>query len=359
MACLLAAGGLAVRQSLGSALIIRLPQRDLTEPRENPPVNGAAGRPPCFCRGLWHSAPAMMTAQQKHTFQILICLFLVYLSWGSCFISIRFALESFPPFLLCGLRMTMAGSLLYLVTRLRGERTRPTRSDWAQTLILAVFLVLISSGFLSKGQESVPSGTAAMISGSVPLWMVLGGWLILKEPRPSCFQFLGLAGGTAGLLLLSLHQGFSGETSFFGLFLLLLSALGWVVGSFYSKKHAGETRLSVMRISAMLMMTGGLQALAAGWLLGERFSPHDVTAASWMALAALVLLGAIVAYTCYFWLLLHTRTAVAVSYEYVNPVIGVFLGWLLAGERVDGVTVLACCMVVGSVFFVIAGRQGA
>lgn len=253
--------------------------------------------------------------------------------------------------------MTTAGILLYIVTWLGGERTRPTREDWRQSFFLAVFLVLISSGLLSKGQETVPSGIAAMISGSVPLWMVLGGWLFLKEARPSRLQFCGLAGGTAGLILLSIEQGLSGQTSFFGILLLVLSAFGWVAGSFYSKKHAGETKLSVMRVSSMLMTIGGLQALLAGKLMGEQLVFANVTATSWIAMVALVLLGAIVAYTCYFWLLLNTRTAVAISYEYVNPVIGVLLGWLMAGEQITVMMVLACIMVVGSVFFIISDRH--
>lgn len=300
-----------------------------------------------------------MNPRRVSTFKILLCLFLVYLSWGSCFISIKFGLESFPPFLLCGLRMSSAGLLLYGVTCLRGERARPTRADWTQVMILGLFMVFISSGCLSKGQESVPSGTAAMISGTVPLWMVMGGWLLLREPRPTRLQFTGLGLGTLGLLALGTQQGLSGVTSPWGLLLLVVSALGWVAGSFYSKRHAGETRLSVMRNSALIMFAGGVQALLAGWLFGERVNWPAVTPVSWAALAALILLGAIVAYTCYFWLLMNTRTAVAVSYEYVNPVIGVFLGWLMAGEQVDRVVILACCAVVGSVFFVVSGgRRG-
>ena len=299
----------------------------------------------------------MLNAQQKNIAQILLCLFLVYLSWGSCFISIKFGLESFPPFMLCGIRMSIAGVLLYGITWLRGERSSPTWSDLQQTFTLALFMVFVSSGCLTKGQESVPSGTAAMISGTVPLWMVLGGWLLLKEPKPSRLQFLGLGMGTLGLLILSAHQGITGVTSLWGLLLLIISALGWVGGSFYSKRHAGETRLSVMRNSALIMLLGGPQALLAGSLLGEKVALSQVTLASWIALACLIFLGAIVAYSCYFWLLMNTRTAVAISYEYVNPVIGVFLGWLLGGEQVDAVVILACCTVVSSVFFIVSSRR--
>ena len=194
----------------------------------------------------------------------IACLVLVYMSWGSCYISVKFALESFPPFLLCGIRMSLAGGILYLATWLYGERTRPTFADCRQCFILAFFMVLISSGFLCKGQETVPSGVAGMFAGMVPIWMVIGGWLFLHEPRPRKLQYIGLAGGTFGILLLSLNQGMSGLTSWWGPVFLLLGTLGWVTGSFYSKVHAGETKLSVMRVSALLMFIGGCAGSTAG-----------------------------------------------------------------------------------------------
>ena len=302
---------------------------------------------------------AMFTPKHPHIFQVISCLFLVYLSWGSCFISNRFALESFHAFMLCGLRMTLAGVLLYGLTWLRGERVTPSRRDLKQSSILAFSMVFIASGFLSKGQESVSSGTAAMILGAVPVWMVLGGWLFCGDPKPSKAQFAGLGCGFSGLLLLSVHQGISGDVSAFGILLIVCAALGWVLGSFQSKKFGAGSKLSVMRASALLMTVGGLQSLLWAFLSGEfnGFSLAGVSPTSWAALAYLIVFGAIIGYTCYFWLLTHTRTVVAISYEFVNPVIGVFLGWLLAGERVDGIIILACCMTVTSVFFIVSQQK--
>ena len=297
-----------------------------------------------------------LTAKHKKTAHVLGCLFLVYLSWGSSFIGIKFAIESFPAFLLCGLRMTLASILLYLFTWLKGERQSPTLNDIRQYCILAFFMVLVSSGFLCKGQESVASGTAAMVFGSVPVWMALTGWLFFREPRPTLKQCIGLAGGLAGLVLLGLHHGGSGDTSIWGLLLAVIAALGWVAGSFYSKRHHDGSKLSVMRGSAVLMFLGGMQSFVAALITGEfsKFHPEHVSMSGIAALIYLVVAGAIIGYTCYIWLLFHTRTAVAISYEYVNPVIGVFLGWLLANERVDAVIVVACCLTVLSVFFVVS-----
>ena len=302
----------------------------------------------------------MLTTRQKHIAQVLGCLTLVYISWGSCFISIKFAIESFPPFMMCGLRMMLAGVLLYLWSWARGERNLPTRKDLSQSFVLAFFMVFMASGFLAKGQESISSGTAAMILGAVPIWMVLGGWLFCGDPRPSLVQFFGLGTGFAGLILLTVNQTASGTDSGWGILLVLCAAFGWVTGSFLSKKQASETQLSVIQTSGLLMFIGGLQSLVGAAVLGEfsTFSMNSVTPLSAGALLYLVIFGAIIAYTCYFWLLLHTRTVVAISYEYVNPVIGVFLGWLLAGEQVDGVIVTACCLTVLSVFFIVSRKHG-
>lgn len=302
----------------------------------------------------------MLTSRQVHIAHVLGCLLLVYISWGSCFIATKFAIRSFPAFLMCGMRMTLAGLLLYGWSWLRGRRHLPTRRDWSHSLVLAFFMVFLACGFLAKGQEFVASGTAAMILGAVPIWMVLGSWLFCGDPRPSASQFFGLGLGFCGLIILSVNQASTGENSGWGILLVLLAALGWVTGSFYSKKHANETKLSVMQTSALLMFIGGIQCFAGGAAIGElsRFSADSVTFLSVGALFYLVFFGAIIAYTCYFWLLMHTRTAVAISYEYVNPVIGVFLGWLLAGERVDAAIVTACCLTVISVFFVVSRKQG-
>ena len=179
--------------------------------------------------------------------------------------------------------------------------------------------------------------------------------------------FLGLYNGfenpqvvAEGLILLSVNQTASGTDSGWGILLVLCAAFGWVTGSFLSKKQASETQLSVIQTSGLLMFIGGLQSLVGAAVLGEfsTFSMDSVTPLSAGALLYLVIFGAIIAYTCYFWLLLHTRTVVAISYEYVNPVIGVFLGWLLAGEQVDGVIVTACCLTVLSVFFIVSRKHG-
>lgn len=298
----------------------------------------------------------MLSVSAGHRLRVLGFLILVYISWGSGFIGIRFAVERIPPFLMCGARMLLAGVLLYLITWLRGERNSPDVGDWLHGSVLAFFMVFISSGVLSWAQAGMSSGTAALIMGSVPIWMILSGWLTGMEPRPTGGQALGLIGGFAGLFLLAVHQGAAAESSPIALFCVWLAALGWVAGSLYSKRLGGRTGLSLFRSSAWIMLLGGVQCLIWALISGEwsAFQPENLTPRALFAFGYMVAAGSIVGYSCYFWLLVHTRTEVAVSYEYVDPVIAVFLGWLLAGETVDGVMLTACALTVGSVFLLIS-----
>lgn len=298
-----------------------------------------------------------MTEERRKIWLVVTCLILVYISWGSCYISIKFALESFPPFYLCGIRMTLAGVILYTALRLMGRKECPTFTDLRRCFLLGFFMVFVSSGFLCLGQKTVPSGVAGLFAGMVPIWMVVGGWLLLHEDRPGLMQAIGLGGGTLGILLLSMEHGMSGIASWWGPVFLLTGTLGVVAGSFYSKLRAGQSRLSLMQISALIMFMGGVQSFLGALALGETVELGAVSPESWWALASLVLFSGIVAYSGYFWLLMNTRTEVAVSFEYVDPLIGVFLGWWLGGEELTGVVLSACALIVVSVFFVISGQR--
>ncbi len=291
--------------------------------------------------------------------KILACLFLLYISWGSTYLGIKLSLPVLPPFLMCGLRMLLAGILLYALTGLHGERAHPCSRDLRHTGLLAVFMVLIASGFLSKGQESIPSATAAIISGAVPIWMLLAGWLFAGEPRPTLRQALGLCGGFAGLVLLAFSRHGGGHASALGMLWVFGSTLGWIAGSLYSKRRRVSTALSPLRSCALLLILGGVQSLLAGLLWGEpgQIRPENITPAAVAGFSWLVLGGSLIAYSSYFWLLRNTPISIAVSYEYVVPVIGLLLAWLLGGETVTPQMALACGLTVCSVFFILLDRH--
>jgi len=295
-----------------------------------------------------------MRPKTKNSLALMGCLLLLYVSWGSSFIGSKIALAYFPGFMLSGLRIVIGGGILLTYTYIRREKSSITWEDIKKNAVLGIFLVLISSGFLTKGQESVPSGTAAMLCGAVPIWMMLSEWLFWGEKRPAIRQFVGLALGFSALVWLNVHQGAQGETSTFGITLVVLSTLAWIYGSHISKKYSINTTQSIVRSTGLLMTVGGVETLIFSLLVGERLDVAGLDMKAFWSLSYLVLMASIIGYTSYLWLLYHARSVVAISYEYVNPVIAIYLGWLIGGETIDPIVVAACLLLVSSVFLVIS-----
>ena len=297
---------------------------------------------------------------------ILLNLFLLYISWGSTYICLKFCMLVAGPFTVCGTRMLAGGMLLSLLLLLTGRWQRPSRADLLHAAWLALFMVLMASGLLAKGQESISSSTAAIIAASTPITMLVAGWLFAGEPRPTRLQCGGLLGGGAGLLLLTLGrqeaQGVVqavGQSSYVGMLWVFAGTLGWVAGTLISRRVGHRSSLGSTQSCALLLMLGGLESLLAAALWGEGASLH-LDQIGWQAAFSftwLVVGGSIIAYYSYFWLLAHASIATAVSYEYVIPVIGVLLGWWLGGEALTLRIALSCVLIVGSVFFVIWGKH--
>lgn len=289
-------------------------------------------------------------------FLIIINLLLVYVSWGSVYIGFKFTLEVLGPFFACGARMSLGGGLLCLALMFFGIWRKPSPKELWRIAILSIFMVFLTSGFLSKGQEYISSGMAAVVSGSTPISMLVGVWLFAGEPRPNLVQCLGLAGGFTGIMLLATgHCGGAETSSLPGMAWVLLATFGWVAGTILTKHYPGGAAMPPMQSCALILLLGGLECLLAGWLCGEasmtRWQNLDLRVA--IAFAWMVAGGSVIAYSSYFWLLQHVSTPVAVSYEYVVPIIGIFLGWLLGNEEPTPRMFIACALIVSSVFFVV------
>lgn len=302
-----------------------------------------------------------MPVSQK-SLHVMLHLFLVYISWGSSYIGYKFSLEVAGPFMVGGGRMLIGGALLSLGLMAAGRWVRPGRKDWIHASWMGIFMVLMASGFLAKGQESVASSTAAVITGSVPITMLVAGWLFANEPRPSLMQWVGLATGTCGLVLLAYSQPTVGgvqQSSLGGMLWVFSATIGWVIGTLLTRRFPFKTDVSSLQTCALLLMAGGLECLLVGFLDGEHHEFHfeNMRWSVFVAFAWMCTGGSVIAYACYFWLLENVPIATAVSYEYVVPVIGIFLGWLLGGEMLTGRMLLACTMTVGSVFFIMRQRE--
>ena len=282
-----------------------------------------------------------------HSLKVALALAVLYSSWGSSYIANHFAIADLPPFLMTGARMLLAALLMFGIARLQGDRTRGGARDLLRHFLAATPLIVFGSGLLAKSQETVSSSTAAIVLGTTPAWLLLGGWVARRLPRPSRWQLAGLALGFAGLAMIA-RQTRGAETNSYplGLWLLLACTVVWCVGTLYY--HAMPNPLSTVRSTGWLFAWGGVQMLALGAALGEG-AGLDLAAAgpaAWTAFAALILGASLGGFTSYFWLLRHSTPAIAISYEYVVPVVGLALGWALAGEPLSAPVLAACLLTV-------------
>ena len=246
---------------------------------------------------------------------------------------------------------------MFLVLWLLGYRELPSWQDVKFAFFTAFFMSCMSAGLMTVGQQYIPSGTVSIIMGSIPLWMVIAGWLFFKEGRPTKKQAIGLVLGTVCVGMLGFRQGSVGMGSAFGMLCLVLNIVGWVGGSLFAKAHAHESRLSVLQCTALMLMAGGLELLTISFLLGESLDVQAVPMLGWVSVLVLIFFGGVTAYTCYFWLLEHTSTAIAISYDYVNPVVGMMLGYFVTGEPIDSIKVGICLGIILALYFVITGNR--
>jgi drug/metabolite transporter (DMT)-like permease len=283
----------------------------------------------------------------------------VYVIWGSTYLSIRYAIETIPPFTMAGLRFVTAGGVLYVWTRWHRGVAAPTRAEWRSCAIVGGLLLLGGNGAVVWSEQWVPSGLAALLVATVPLWMVLLDWGV-GGSRPGPGLFLGLLWGLAGVGLLVGTPGVDpGEPlQLAGTAALLGASVSWAAGSIYSR--SGGLPTSPRLATAMQMLTGGGMLLALGLVSGE-IPKIDLAAVSLRSMAALVYLivaGSLVAFSAYIWLLRHASAARVSTYAYVNPVVALLLGWALADEPLTPRTLLAAAVILTAVMVVSVKGKG-
>lgn len=280
--------------------------------------------------------------------RVALALAAVYVIWGSTYLAIRFALEGgFPPFLLGGIRFVIAGALLFALLRWRGLPA-PTPAQWRNTAVMGALMLLLGNGMVNLAETTVSSGLAAVTVASAPLWMaVFAG---LRGERPTRGEALGLAIGFAGVVWLSTGGSLTGAP--LGLVALLLASVSWSFGSIWSR---GRDLPSPLMSAAAQMLCGGVLMLAAGLALGERL--HGLpTLHALGAFWYLVVMGSLVGFSAYIWLLHHVRPALAGSYAYVNPAIAVLLGAWLARERFGARELVAMAVILAGVVIITFAR---
>ena len=281
----------------------------------------------------------------------------VYVVWGSTYLAIRVTIETIPPMISASLRFLLAGSILYAFAIRRGERDadRPTLAQWRSAAIVGALLFLGGNGAVVWAEQRIPSGVAALLVATVPLWMALIGFLALKERLPR-IAVAGLLVGFAGTALLIRPSG-EGAVDTLGALVVVAGSLSWAVGSLYSRSAALPKRPLVS--ASMQMLCGGVALGIAGVAGGElaRVEPGDISRSSALAFFYLIFVGAIAAFSCYAWLLRVAPTSVASTYAYVNPVVAVALGWAFVDEPVEAVTFVAGVIIVAAVAMIVTARR--
>jgi drug/metabolite transporter (DMT)-like permease len=281
----------------------------------------------------------------------------VYLIWGSTYLAIRLAIETLPPFTMAAVRFLIAGTLLYSWLRLH-KTAPPTRIHWRSAAVVGGLMLMGGNGGVTWAEQRVPSGLAALLIATVPVWMVILEALRPGGTRPTRRIGVGLALGLAGIALLIGPVNLAGgeRVDPLGAGVLLLAALSWAGGSLYSRR-APLPAVPLLG-TAMEMLAGGALLLLASGLTGEwgRLDVAAVSSRSLLALGYLVIFGSLLGFTAYVWLLRNTTPARASTYAYVNPMVAVFLGWAFAGESLTWQMLLAAAVIVAAVVLINTSR---
>jgi drug/metabolite transporter (DMT)-like permease len=292
---------------------------------------------------------------------ILVAFAALYLIWGSTYLGILFAIQSIPPLLMAGARFFLAGVIMYVVARWQGA-PEPTPETWRSSLIIGACLLLCGNGGVTISEKWVPTGLASLLVATVPIDIALLGWITGTAPRPTPIVWLGLIGGFIGVGVLAgpafTSSPISPDNHFaLGMSILLVAALIWSIGSLYSR--TAKSSPSLFLAAGQQMTCGGALLILAGLGLGEQRG-FDLRQVTWLSLGAfvyLVLIGALIGYTAYFYLLRHCDPAKVATYAYVNPLVAVLLGTAFAGESLALRTLLGAGLIIASVAVVITAQQ--
>jgi drug/metabolite transporter (DMT)-like permease len=296
------------------------------------------------------------TAGDTPAWQVWAGLWTIYVIWGSTYLAIRIMVRTVPPLLGGGLRFALAGAGLLVFLRLRAGTIRVTRRQLVSAAVIGTLLAGGGNGLVTVAEQHVPSSLAALLIASVPLWIVV--LRALAGERVGRATLVGVAIGFCGVALLLLPGEQPAGARFGGLLLLVLAAISWATGSFASSRV--ELPADPLVSTGYQMTIAGLVMVIIGALVGELGDVHwgGLSAESLGAFAYLIVIGSIVAYSAYTWLLQHAPVSKVSTYAYVNPVIAVFLGWIVLSEEITALTLVGAAVIVASVAFTVRHETG-
>ncbi|MCX5376107.1 EamA family transporter [Streptomyces sp. NBC_00091] len=306
------------------------------------------------------STPTESTAadapRRRTTGAVWTALALVYVVWGSTYLGIRIVVQTMPPFLSAGARFITAGLVLAAIVawRFGPAALRVTRAQLRSTVLVGLLLILGGNGLVVLAETAVPSGLAALLVAAVPMWVVVLRAGTGDRPQPRTLA--GVLVGLAGLAVLT-SPGLSGEVRLWGVLLVLAASVLWSLGSFSASKLPMPG--NPFTGAAYQMVAGGVAGVVVGLLRGEQrgLDLGAFSTASWVALGYLVLIGSVVGFTAYAWLLQAAPLSLVATYAYVNPVVAVALGALILDEALTLPIALGGAIVVAAVGVIVSTER--
>jgi drug/metabolite transporter (DMT)-like permease len=288
--------------------------------------------------------------RRRHRWQTRLAFAIIYLVWGSTFLAIRVGVREVPPFLLAGMRFFAAGILIYVWMRAKGTPS-PIRREWVSASFLALLIFVGDYGLLFWAEKRVPSGIAAVMMATIPVFMAIAEIIILRTQRLTFRLALALLAGIGGVAVLVGRSASFGEGAIDtpGAIALVVAAISWSLAAILTRKLT-LPESKVMSSGAQMLAGGILLALTAA-LLGEfrGFRVSAVSFGAWLALVYLIVAGSIVAFTAYVWLIHYESPTKVGTYAFVNPVVAVVLGYFLGGEALGMRTIVGTALVLVSV----------
>jgi drug/metabolite transporter (DMT)-like permease len=289
-------------------------------------------------------------AARPASWKILLAFAIIYFVWGSTYLAIRVGVHEVPPFLLAGMRFFVSGIVLYGWMRLKGTPS-PSRRQWASATLLGALIFLLDYGCLFWAEQRVPSGIAAVVLATIPVFITLLEITFLHTQRLTVRLGSALLVGLGGVAVLTIHSFSLGEVPIdpAGAFALLIAAFTWSVATILTRRL--DLPASKPMSAGAQMLVGGAQLFVVAALSGEfaGFHPQAVSAKAWFALLYLIIAGSIIGFTAYVWLLHHESPTKVGTYAYVNPVVAVALGYFLGGEAIGPRTLVGAALVLVSV----------
>ncbi len=298
----------------------------------------------------------MTASERQRRFRVILAFALVYILWGSTYLAIRITDEHIPPAMMCGTRFLIAGPIMLGYCALTGRRVLTGIAELGKLALIGILLLTGGNLVLAWAEVYVPSGLSALIIAITPLWFLIIDTWILRGDRISRRGLIGLGLGAIGMLVLlwpQLRQGGGAQTHLLHYLILPLGSLSWAIGSVLSKHW--EVGVDSFAGTGWQMIASGVVNMSLALAL------HDPARTVWTArgvgaLVYLIIGGSLVGFTSYIWLLDHAPTSKVSTYAYVNPMVAVFMGWLVLNERVDSYILVGSAIIVTAVALVTSAK---